>query len=240
MNKLYLDTHIIYFILDILLIKIKEMFKKIIVGLIALVALVFIVSLFLPREVTIERASIIKAKPEVVFAQVIDMNKWKEWDPWYKMDPNMKESAEGAPGKGHKRCWDSEKQNVGKGCLTIIDVVQNKELKTKLEFEGQGEGNGFWTFEETPEGTKVVWGMSMDMGWNPLYKMMGLMMDGMLGPMFEEGLASLGQVAEKKEEEAQKRKAEMESESNQDTENTDTSKEKEIMEMGDRDEKVEG
>ena len=43
--------------------------------------------------------------------------------------------------------------------------------------------------------TEVTWSMDMDLGVNPVFRVMGLFMDGMIGPNFELGLANIADVA---------------------------------------------
>ena len=171
--------------------------KKIVIAIVALVVLVLVISLFLPSEVTVTRTAEINAPAEVVFGQVNDFKNWVNWDPWQEKDPDMKATYEGPEsGAGSKRCWESDHEEVGKGCLTVMESVPNTSIKTKLEFEGMSPGFGIWGFEEADGVTTVSWGMEMDMGMNPLGKFFGLMMDGMLGPDFEKGLATLKELCE--------------------------------------------
>ena len=43
--------------------------------------------------------------------------------------------------------------------------------------------------------TQVTWTMDMDLGMNPVFRVMGLFMDGMIGPNLELGLANIADVA---------------------------------------------
>ncbi|MEL6523790.1 MAG: polyketide cyclase, partial [Pseudomonadota bacterium] len=43
--------------------------------------------------------------------------------------------------------------------------------------------------------TEVTWSMNMDLGMNPVFRVMGLFMDDMIGPNFELGLANIADVA---------------------------------------------
>ena len=51
----------------------------------------------------------------------------------------------------------------------------------------------------SPEGsaTRVIWQMSGDSGMNIIGRYFGVMMDGMVGPMFESGLEKLKSAVEK-------------------------------------------
>ncbi|PCH93896.1 MAG: hypothetical protein COB85_06275 [Bacteroidetes bacterium] len=171
--------------------------KKVIIVLVALVGLLIAISLFLPSEVIVTRTATINAPAKVIFGQVNDFRNWVNWDPWQEKDPDMKGTYEGPDsGVGSKRCWESDNEEVGSGCLTIVESVPNISIKTELEFEDMGPSNGLWTFEEVDGATNVSWSMQMDMGMNPMGKFFGLMKDGMLGPDFEKGLASLTELCE--------------------------------------------
>ena len=98
--------------------------KKIIIVLVALVALVVVVSLFLPSEVTVTRTAEINTPADVVFGQVNDFKNWVNWDPWQAKDPDMVGTYSGPEtGTDSKRCWESDNDEVGKGCLTITESV---------------------------------------------------------------------------------------------------------------------
>jgi len=44
-------------------------------------------------------------------------------------------------------------------------------------------------------GAEVTWRMDMDLGMNPVFRVMGLFMDDMIGSNFELGLANIADVA---------------------------------------------
>lgn len=60
----------------------------------------------------------------------------------------------------------------------------------------QGTAFGGFNFKKEGEATVVTWYMDSDMGWNPIGRIFGLFMDGMLGPDFEKGLADIKKVSE--------------------------------------------
>lgn len=174
------------------------MLKKVGIGLIIIVALVVIISFLLPSNSIVERSIVVDAPAKVVFKQVNNLRNWSNWSPWAKMDPDMEIEYFGPEtGVNSKYCWEGDPETVGTGCLTIVENEENASISTLLQFEGMGEGNGSWTFEESEEGTKVTWAMNSDMSKPAIIgRYFGLMMDGMLGPTFEEGLESLKEIAE--------------------------------------------
>lgn len=172
--------------------------KTIGIALLAIVAVLVVVSFLLPEKVLVERSIEIKAKPAVVYNQVANLKNWKAWSIWWKLDPNMQVEYTGAEmGKGMKYCWNGDPKSVGIGCLTIVDAIENESLSTELAFEGMNTGQGSWKFETTENGTKVTWGMISDMSSPPVVgRLFGLLMDGMIGPDFETSLNDLKTVCE--------------------------------------------
>ena len=173
------------------------MLKKIVIFLVALVGLLLVLAIFLPSSYKVERSATINAPAEKVYTQVVDLNNYLKWNPWSKMDMKAKHTIS-ANSQGIGAVWSWDGQEVGKGSLTIEKVVENKSIETKVLFTSprQDEGKGFWTFEETSGTTKVTWAMEGELGY-PIGRFMGLMMDGMLGSNFEQGLANLKEITEK-------------------------------------------
>jgi Polyketide cyclase / dehydrase and lipid transport len=171
--------------------------KKIGLVVLALIAVLFVISLFLPSKVTVVRSAVLKAPAPVVFEQVNMLQNWERWSPWHTIDPQMLLSYEGPDsGKGAKYNWFSKHPDVGNGSVTITESIPNQRVDIKMVFEGQGDGLSLYQFEETPEGTKVTWTMESEMGDNPIGKYFGLMLDGLVGPDFERGLENLRGVVE--------------------------------------------
>ncbi|MBL4624231.1 MAG: SRPBCC family protein [Flavobacteriales bacterium] len=154
--------------------------------------------MLLPSDVRVERSITINANTDIVFNQVNNLKNWEIWSPWGKKDRTIYGKGYSGPdaGVGCKHCWDSEVEEVGKGCLTIVESLENVSMQTKLEFDGMNPGQGTWVFNEVENGIEVIWGMNMDMGMSPIGKFFGLLMDGMIGPDFETGLSSLKDLCE--------------------------------------------
>ena len=178
------------------------MIKKILLG--AIVVIVLVVAIFCvvvalqPSHYHIERSATVNAPASVVFNQVNDFHKWEAWSPWAKLDPNMKQSYEGAPaGPGAIYSWTGNDQ-VGQGRMTITDSKPGALVKIKLEFIKPWAATNATDFTFTPQGnqTSVKWTMDGDN--NFMGKAFGLFMsmDKMVGGDFEKGLAQMKTVAE--------------------------------------------
>jgi carbon monoxide dehydrogenase subunit G len=173
--------------------------KFVVVVLMIMVCLTGFVALR-PSHFEVTRTTTIAAPPAAVFAHVDDLHKWKAWSPWEKMDPNATETHEGPEaGKGAKMSWDSKKNEVGAGSMTIVDDKSPESVTLKLEFKRPMEGvaDSFFTFTPVEDGkTKVTWKTSGENGF--VGKAYGLIVDfdKMMGSEFEKGLAEMKNVVE--------------------------------------------
>ncbi len=172
------------------------MLKKVLIGLVAVVALVCIVGLFLPKTYSLSRSIEIEAPPAKVFELVNSFQNWPKWDPWSGRDKTLKHTYEGTAGVGHIHRWKGDES--GEGTAKIIKSVPGKTVALELDF-GMGGAPPIATFELTPRGktTLVTWSMEGTNIMQPIGNYLGLMMDGMVGADYERGLANLERVAER-------------------------------------------
>lgn len=173
--------------------------KKIGISLVVLILGVLLISLFFPAEIQVERSIRIDAPGETVFSQINTMKNWEVWKgPWQDKDPAIKINYSGAAsGKGAVLHFDSKHPDTGKGSVAIIESDPIEKIRTEISFGDGGKANGNWLFQENNDGTLVTWRLDVNLGWNPIKKIMaGLMMDGMVGPDFEKGLQRLKTVCE--------------------------------------------
>ena len=94
--------------------------------------------------------------------------------------------------------WTSELREVGSGLQEIIESDYPRHVKTKLYFgDDPNPGYATYTLEKLgPNQTKLTWSFDADFGNNIIGRYFGLMMDGMLGPDYEKGLAKLKSTLE--------------------------------------------
>jgi effector-binding domain-containing protein len=172
-----------------------KILKKILVILVILIGIYILVSLFLPSKVKIERSIFINAPSSVVFDQINNLKNWQKWSYWDNIDPEMKSMYEGPEiGTGAKHIWTSNHKQVGNGNITIVESKPNTLIMTDLEFEGMDTMHGGWIVKDTSNGSQVTTFMEMDMGF--FGRVMGLMMDKMLGSDFEKTLEGLKKHSE--------------------------------------------
>lgn len=174
-----------------------RLIRRLIIGLVGVVALLAIIGMLLPRMVSVERELVIDAAPEAVFPHVSSLQAFSEWSPWGGIDPDMEVVYSGPEaGVGNVMEWTSEHPNVGNGRQEIMEVVDNELVRTALDFGDMGTAEAWWRLVPEGDGTRVVWGLDADMGGGPIGRWIGLMMDGMVGGDYETGLAQLQATVE--------------------------------------------
>ena len=171
------------------------MIKKILLGLVAIIALVLIIAAFQPPQYRVERSRSIAASPDALFDQVNNHQNFAVWNPWQKMDPESVTTYSGPDsGVGAVASWAGEK--VGEGSATITESKPGELVRQRMDWKKPMEGVSTvdFTFEPDGDKTKVTWAMYGDNDY--LGKLMGLFMnmDSMCGPPFEQGLADLEKI----------------------------------------------
>ncbi|MEW6146284.1 MAG: SRPBCC family protein [Thermodesulfobacteriota bacterium] len=167
------------------------------VVLIILVVTIAVIGLFLPARYSVERSVEINASPGEIHEYVGDLKKWDDWSPWKEEDPSIVVTlGEKTSGVGASQSWVGES---GTGALTITESSPDKGIEYDLLFDGGTyECVGSMKYDRLPDGdTKVTWVMSGDMGKSLASGYFALLMDTMVGGMFEKGLSNLKKAVEK-------------------------------------------
>ncbi len=169
---------------------------KVLVGLLALVIILWLSSMALPEKWHVEKSISVNASPSKIYNLTSDFKNWSKWSPWYNLDPNAKwVFSDSTIGVGAWFSWESEQSNVGKGRLEMISAIENQSNQYQQEIDGMGASIG--GFILTPEGdntTKVTW--TLDGENKGMAKWFGLLMGFFVGSDYEKGLANIKQVAE--------------------------------------------
>ncbi len=173
------------------------MILKLFICLLVVIAVLLIVIATRPNHFRVERSATLEASPAALFAQVNDHHKFATWNPWMKLDPNVKNIYSGADsGVGAVCRWRGDK-NVGAGSSTIIESKPGELVRFKMDWLEPMQGTSTVDFTFKPQGdrTTVTWKMYGQK--NFMAKAVSLFMDceKMCGPQFETGLANLGIAA---------------------------------------------
>ncbi len=114
-----------------------QLVKRILIGIVAIIALLLIVTLFVPKEFKSERSITINKPRQEVFDYIRHIKNQDNFGIWQLSEPNLKKDYEGTDGTvGFKFTWDGEK--LGKGSQKIIGIVDGERMDTELDF-GFGE-----------------------------------------------------------------------------------------------------
>lgn len=162
--------------------------------------------LALPGHCHVERSLTIKAPPDIVHASVGDLKTWESWTAWtVEKDATLKrEYGSVSAGVGAEVRWTGEQMGSGRIVVTQSDPTTG--ITYDFSFDDMAPSVGRVQYTATPEGTLVTWSSDMDFGFNPIGRVMGLWMDGWVGPDFEEGLKHLRLRAEGEAHQAEERK----------------------------------
>lgn len=171
-----------------------------IIGILILLIVVYaiIAMLAFGKNYHYEKSMVIHAPKEKIWKQISSMQAVNQWNPWLKLDPNMKLVYSGTPGQvGDKYCWDSKNNDAGAGCQEIKELVPYQRQKTEMIFKKPFEGQATSEIILSPEvsGTKVIW--TMDTEQDPMMKIMRPIMDYQMGKSYGEGLDNLKKLTEK-------------------------------------------
>jgi len=147
------------------------------------------IGLWLPAQRQVERSRELAAPVSMIWPWLVEPRRWQAWSPWVARDPAMTLRYSGpASGVGAEWSWDS--RTLGHGQARLVEA-QPPLLRFEMLFDGLVAVS---SLELTPLGanaTRVVWRIDADLGYNPVARWFGLMLDRMVGPDLDEGLARL-------------------------------------------------
>lgn len=142
----------------------------------------------LPRHVSVERSATLEAAPEAVLALAASNQGYQAFNPYKSEDPDLKIELFGpAQGVGSGFHFDGQ---GGKGSQTVAEI-SDTSVTYAIDLGPMGAPTQSIQAMDTDAGTHVVWRVDSDMGFNPVFRVFGLFMEGMMGKVFERGLANL-------------------------------------------------
>lgn len=172
-------------------------FKKVLLGFVAVIALLVAVGAALPRQWKVVRSVDIAAPPAAIHPLIDDLRRWPEWAAWNKqMDPEVVWTYSG-PARGVGAAWAWNGPQMGRGKMTI--TRSDPELGVWIDECIEGDevnAQGFLEFAHVDGKTRVTWS---DTGTLPPViggYLVGLIND-MLAGHFEVGLQGLKALAER-------------------------------------------
>ena len=163
--------------------------------LVLLLALLFFAGGFLLADRTeIERSVVIERPPAEVFGLLDDFARFNEWSPWRDYDASARyEFAGSAEGVGAIMRWRGDK---GAGSQEIVAVDPPHSIAVKLDFGAEGTALAHFLLRPAGAGTRVIWRLESDAEGSFVGRWFNLLLDRMVGPDFERGLADLKTLIE--------------------------------------------
>lgn len=175
--------------------------KKILIWILGGILVLILVSYLLPKSYKVERSITVKSTPHTLYMLISDYRLWELWAPWTREDdPSVVFTIEGTPGKpGSVWKWKGEKYR--EGAMTMTEGIPGKRMTYQLDFDrGSMVSSGLMELECTGDSCRVIWRDEGSLGNFPLERYFGLLLDLMMGPDFEKGLAKLKAIAEERAE----------------------------------------
>jgi effector-binding domain-containing protein len=169
--------------------------QKTLYGIGALIALLVIVGLALPRHARVEVTTSIDANPATVFALVNDFHRVSLWSSLTDTDPNARIVYSGpVRGVGATLTWDGA--IIGTGTQVITDSQPFRQVSTLINPAGDGESRSWFDLTGRDGETAITWGFETDYGYNVVGRYIALMLRDAIRRDHEEALANLEDLAE--------------------------------------------
>lgn len=167
--------------------------KKLLLFVVAIVAILLIAGLFVKKDYAVEREVVINRSEADVFKFVKMVKNQDSFSVWNKKDPNMKKEFQGTDGQvGFVYAWESEE--VGVGEQEIVKIVEDERIDLKLRFKEpfEVEDDAYFVTEPlSPSQTKVKWGFNGHMDYPMNMMLVAMDMDKEIGGALETGLHDL-------------------------------------------------
>lgn len=184
------------------------MIKKILIGIVGLLVVLYVVGLTLSPDFNCSTSTVVQAPAKTVYDDIATLETWLEWSVWnMERDPDcVHEFPEPKTGVGAKWIWKgSDEGDMHSGELVITEADPATGIKFDLNFEGMPTMPGSITLAPEGDGTKVTFGMSGAFGGASLdaimFKYMNAfgLMESMMREEYDENLANLKRRAEEAE-----------------------------------------
>jgi len=171
---------------------------KILVGIIAVIAILLIVAIFVKKDYAVERSLVINKPSQEVYDYVKLLRNQEQYSKWVMTDPNMKKTFTGTDGTvGFIYAWDGN-DKAGKGEQEITKLVDGASVATEVRFIKPFAGIAWAKMLTTPKEngqTEVVWTMTGKN--NYPVNLMNIFIDSMLGNDMDTSLKNLKTILDK-------------------------------------------
>lgn len=165
--------------------------------IVAVIISLLLIALILPSSYSINKSITVKDTIEHCYIKIADLNHYRQWNPFAKMEPDAQFIISGTPNSiGHQYTWDGKK--IGTGGLTIIKLNPFSDIELELEFlkPFKSKASDKWHFEQIEnDQVKITWINNGELKF-PMARLMGPMINKNLNKQFEKGLENIKNLCE--------------------------------------------
>ncbi len=170
-------------------------FKYFVIIVLSLIALLTVITLFLPDTISVEKSLIINAPAAEAYALAGDLKNIENLFPMLQIDKKMKKTlSTNTTESGASFEWRSDMKNVGSGNITIVEAKPGEYIKFAMTLDGTDAGFTEIRFETIDGKTKVTWSMNSDVSFIARWFVPSY--EDMIGKDIDSSLASLKRIAE--------------------------------------------
>jgi hypothetical protein len=176
-----------------------KILKRLLLGVICLIALLLIVALFVNKDYKIEREITINKPEQPVFEYLKSLQNQKNWSTWSSMDPKMTDEMKGTDATVGA-VWSWKSKVMGDGEQKITKIIDNEQIDIDLTFFSPYKSTSpCWLKTEavSEQSTKVKWGMTGHMDYPMNVMQLFVSMEKMIGTEYENSLKNLKGILEK-------------------------------------------
>ncbi len=169
--------------------------------IVIVIAIVILLSLFMPTQQQVIRSIMIDAPATKVYDQLIKLENFNKWSVWNLRDSSVKLTITGKDATvGASSSWTGNPEISGMGKIQIASLEPGKKIVHLIEFTHPNKGTAESEFklEEVSGGTKLTWEFDLETPrpkniFNLFYSM-----EKKMGKDFEEGLLLIKTAIEMK------------------------------------------
>ena len=173
------------------------MILRIVIVVVLLIAAVLAFAATKPKTFHFERAIVIQAKPEKVFALINDLHKWDAWSEDQGKTGIQRTFSGPEMGVGAESEWQGGGSS-GKGRMRITESIPDSKVAVTVDFVKPFVAHNInvFTLEPTGNSTKVTWDFTGTNVYALKVMTLFVSMDRIMGKHFETGLENLKSIAE--------------------------------------------
>jgi uncharacterized protein YndB with AHSA1/START domain len=176
------------------------MLKKILLAIVALLAIPLVAALFVKQDYQVTTQVVIEQQKTVVFDYIRFLTNQENFSVWAAMDPNMQKTYTGVDGTvGFVSRWQSDNPDVGTGEQEIKAINEGEQIDFELRFYEPftAVSPAYMKTEAlSAEKTKVTWGFTGHMSYPMNLMLLFMDVEGMIAADLQQGLDNLKLILE--------------------------------------------